>query len=256
VRLASARSRRFAWLRPRCARLAALTAPSANLVRQLSTAQVNGDDIQSAHRFTNLLTTRCDSAIVEFSSTVATRSPLHIARCEANESAASGHDSFSLSIHLLVDHSRDDTSADHALAPDVRCGPGYSGGSATRRSRMHSIRAARTSPIFSRESSSCHGHSPVSCRRARSRTQCCPTTAERVREPASTFKMGGRIMAERRGSRRPRRRREVRRVRTDAYSETGARLDDQLRGFVRLLARRAAREVFDAEIKRRSESLR
>ena len=67
VRLASARSRRSALLRPRYARLTALTAPSANLVRQLSTAQVNGDRIKSAHWFTNLLTTRIGSAIVKSS---------------------------------------------------------------------------------------------------------------------------------------------------------------------------------------------
>jgi hypothetical protein len=48
----------------------------------------------SCERHVNVLTTRADSAIVEFSSTVAARNPLHIARCEAHESAASGHDSF------------------------------------------------------------------------------------------------------------------------------------------------------------------
>jgi hypothetical protein len=42
----------------------------------------------------SLLTTGSDGGIVEFSSTVAARNPLHIARCEAHESAASGHDSF------------------------------------------------------------------------------------------------------------------------------------------------------------------
>ena len=126
---------------------------------------------------------------------------------------------------------------------------------ATRRSRTYSTRAARTSPIFSRESSRCHGHPPVSCRCARSRTQCCPTTAERVLERASTFKMGRRIMAVRRRSRRARRQREMRRVPTDANNQIGARADDQLRAFVRVLARQAAREVFEAEIKRGSESV-
>jgi len=47
VKLASARSRRSALLRPRCARLAALTATSANLMRQLSTAQANSARIDA-----------------------------------------------------------------------------------------------------------------------------------------------------------------------------------------------------------------
>jgi hypothetical protein len=40
------------------------------------------------------LTTRSDGGIVEFSSTVATRNPLHIDRCGAHESAVPEHDSF------------------------------------------------------------------------------------------------------------------------------------------------------------------
>ena len=67
--------------------------------------------------------------------------------------------------------------------------------------------------------------------------------------------MGGRIMAERRGLQRARRRRNMRPVRTDANKQIDARTDDYLRAFVRVLARQAAREVLDAEIKRRSESL-
>ena len=105
---------------------------------------------------------------------------------------------------------------------------------------------------FSRESSRCHGHAPVSCRCARSRTQCCPTTAERVRVPASTFNMGRRIMAERRRSRRARRRRDVRRARTDLNTQIDTQADDQLRAFVRVLARQAGREVFEAQLKRGS----
>ena len=54
VGLASARSRRFAWLRPRYARLPALTAPSANLVRHLSTAPGERRPHQAARRFMNL----------------------------------------------------------------------------------------------------------------------------------------------------------------------------------------------------------
>ena len=64
---------------------------------------------------TNYLTTFRDGAIVEFSSTAASRSPLRIDRCGAHEPAASGHGSFSFSTHFLVDQSRDDTSANHAI---------------------------------------------------------------------------------------------------------------------------------------------
>ena len=62
-------------------------------------------------------------------------------------------------------------------------------------------------------------------------------------------------MAERRRSRRARRRREVRHVRTDANNQIDARADDHLRAFVRVLARQAAREVFEAEMKRHSETI-
>ena len=67
--------------------------------------------------------------------------------------------------------------------------------------------------------------------------------------------MGGRIMAERRQSRRVRRRRDVRRVRADANNQIDARADDHLRAFVRVLARQAAREVFEADMKRDSETI-
>lgn len=62
-------------------------------------------------------------------------------------------------------------------------------------------------------------------------------------------------MAERRRARRARRRREVQRIRTDANNEIDARADDHLRVFVRVLARQAAREVFEAEMKRHSETI-
>ena len=62
-------------------------------------------------------------------------------------------------------------------------------------------------------------------------------------------------MAERRRSRRVRRRRNVRRVRADANNQIDARADDHLRAFVRVLARQAAREVFEAEMKRHSETI-
>ena len=61
-------------------------------------------------------------------------------------------------------------------------------------------------------------------------------------------------MAERRRSRRGRRR-EEQRIRTDANNQIDARTDDHLRAFVRVLARQAAREVFEAEMKRHSETV-
>ena len=77
VRFAVARSRRSAVLRPRMRAAGGLDRASrAPQVRNYRRPHVN------------LLTTRADSAIVEFSSTVATRTPLHIARCGARESAA------------------------------------------------------------------------------------------------------------------------------------------------------------------------
>lgn len=62
-------------------------------------------------------------------------------------------------------------------------------------------------------------------------------------------------MADRRRSRRARRRRDVQRVRTDVNKQIDARADDHLRAFVRVLARQAAREVFEAEMKRHSETI-
>ena len=70
-----------------------------------------------------LLTTHIGGAIVKSSSLVAHRSPLRIARCGAHESSATGHGSSLLSTHSLVAHSRDDTSANHAIAPDLPSDP-------------------------------------------------------------------------------------------------------------------------------------
>ena len=124
VRLASARSRRFALLRPRCARLAALTAPSANLERQLSTAQVNGDHIKSAHRFTNLLTKRIGSAIFKsFLAGCSSQPPPHRPVWSTRNRRPQVTVLSLLSTHSLVAHSRDHTSADHAIVSGLRCGP-------------------------------------------------------------------------------------------------------------------------------------
>ena len=83
VRFAFARSRRSALLRPRIRAAGGLDrAIREPLERNYRRPRVN------------LLTTRGNGAIVEFSSTVANRNPLHIARCGAHESAAPGHGSF------------------------------------------------------------------------------------------------------------------------------------------------------------------
>jgi hypothetical protein len=71
MKLTSARSRRSALLRPRCARLTALTAPSANLMRQLSTAHASSVLIDTHWirdtGFANLLTPRIGGVIVKAS---------------------------------------------------------------------------------------------------------------------------------------------------------------------------------------------
>ena len=189
-------------------------------------------------------------------SPVAHRNPLRVARREAHESPTTGHGSFSSLRHTpwlllrVTIRPRITQSRRTALWPKVK-----------REIRPLDSRAlaqheaARASRSLSRESSRCHGHPPVSCRCARSRTQCCPTTAERVRKPASTFNMGRRIMAERRRARRARRRWDAQRIRADANHQIDARADDHLRAFVRVLARQAAREVFEAEMKRHSQAV-
>src|SRR6267378_904471 len=81
-----------------------------------------------------------------------------------------------------------------------------------------------------------------------SRTQCrlfTATTNAANRE--STLKMGRRIMAERGRKRGKRARRLPRIVRHIATEPMEARGDDTLRAFVRVLARQAARELFESE---------
>ena len=95
VRLASAPSRRFALLRPRCRAANGLD----RAVRQPHAAIVDGPREQRPHRharrLANLLTTRIGGAIVKWSLPVAHRNPLRVARCGAHGSPASGHGSFS-----------------------------------------------------------------------------------------------------------------------------------------------------------------
>src|SRR5438445_12653719 len=93
-------------------------------------------------------------------------------------------------------------------------------------------------------------------RRVRSRTQCrsCIATANAANRE-STLKMGRRIMAERGRKRGKRARRLPRIVRHVATEPMNARGDDALRAFVRVLARQAARELFESEAPSRTELL-
>ena len=99
VRLASAPSRRFALLRPRCSAANGLD----RAVRQPHAAIVDGPREQRLHwrarrlanLCLNLLTTHFGSTIVKSSSAVAHRNPLRVARCGAHGSPAPGHDPIS-----------------------------------------------------------------------------------------------------------------------------------------------------------------
>jgi hypothetical protein len=70
----------------------------------------------------------------------------------------------------------------------------------------------------------------------------------------STLKMGRRIMAER-GRKRGKRARRLPRERRLATQPTETRGDDALRAFVRVLARQAARELFESEARSKTEVL-
>lgn len=72
---------------------------------------------------------------------------------------------------------------------------------------------------------------------------------------ASTLGMGRRIMAERRSRRRGRGRRWRARARAKDNGPNGNSADASLRVFVRALARQAARECFELELKQRSRTI-
>jgi hypothetical protein len=86
-----------------------------------------------------------------------------------------------------------------------------------------------------------------------SRTQCARSTASNA--TASALGTGRRIMAERRRSRAGRGRRYWARARTRNDSRSGNGADASLRAFVRALARQAARECFELELKQRSRTI-
>src|SRR3954468_20905339 len=92
--------------------------------------------------------------------------------------------------------------------------------------------------------------------RVRSRTQCRPCIATtNAANHESTLKMGRRIMAERGRKRGKRARRLPPIVRHVAMEPMDPRSDDALRAFVRVLARQAARELFDSEVRGKTEVL-
>jgi hypothetical protein len=138
-----------------CARLAALTARSANLWR----ATIDGLGV-------NLLTNARPRRYCEILFDGCGPQPLHIARCEGHESAASGHDSF-LSRFSPWPPTRATTR------PRSR----RSERTALRRRPKRQIRPDFRFDIVTLSR-------PLACQSSmhRSRTQCCPFTAERARE--------------------------------------------------------------------------
>ena len=163
--------------------------------------------------------------------------PPHRPMWSTFESAVSGHDSFlllkALQGCLFVRR--------HVRETDNRIGL-----------RFGARPGADPTVHHTSKSSRCHGGTPV-------RSRCVGRCAQRAHSlrttAASTLGMGRRIMAERR---RPRTRRGRRygvraRVKDGGRSDHGA--DVSLRAFVRALARQAARECFELELKRQPRSI-
>jgi hypothetical protein len=146
-------------------------------------------------------------------------------------------------------HPRGDTPADHAIDPGLHC--------ARRSQRQNpacatvctsSSRADRGGPV---ETITLPRH--VACQLSMRNGSALSAAHPHQNETVVDFNRGRRIMAERRRSRATReRRQQVSPVRADASAALDVRADDSLRAFVRALARQAARDVFDAEMKRRS----
>src|SRR5690349_12928059 len=87
--------------------------------------------------------------------------------------------------------------------------------------------------------------------RVRSRTLCRPFIAvTNAKNHESTFNMGRRIMTERGHRQRKRTRRIAPDSRRDLTAAVDGRTDEALRTLVRVLARQAAREVFESECRR------
>jgi hypothetical protein len=154
------------------------------------------------------------------------------------ESAVSGHGSFPtsqatswLSVRATFTSAKPMTESDCASVPG----------------------RAQIRPCNTSKSSRCHGHTPVRCRCVGSRTQCAHFQSGRT--TTSTLRMGTRIMADRRRSRTRRGRRYWGRPRANDGGSTENGADASLRAFVRALARQAARECFEVELKQRSRTI-
>ena len=203
-----ARSRRSALLlplRPRCARLTALTARSANLLE---------GNYRRPH--VNLLTTRADGAIVEFSSTAAARNPLHIARCGARRIGGLRSRFVSLSIHFLVADSRDDTSAKPTIGTDCASASGQSADPSDPTIDIVTLpRHVACQSSMHREP---HSVLPIHCR-----------TSTRTGIDVQTW--AGVSWPNRRRHRRERRRQHRPLVRTNANNQIDAQCDESLARF-------------------------
>ena len=151
MRFAIACSRRSALLRPRVRAAGGLDRP----IRE---------PLESNYRqpHVNLLTTRGDGGIFEFSSTVADGNPLHIARCGALESATPGHDSFlsrftSWSLTRATTRPRRKQSERTALRPQARA----TDPSTLQNRHRHAATARRLSVV---DASAPHSVLPIHCR--------------------------------------------------------------------------------------------
>ena len=144
------------------------------------------------------------------------------------------------SIHSLVGDTRGNMSADSSIR--WNCAP-------TTRQSARSVQLQNDIVTLPR---------PVACqssmRIGAALSAAHPLQNEHAK-PASTFNMGRRIMAERRRHRRERQPGPRPHARATANNQIDERCDETLRAFVRVLARQAARELFEAQLKRHSSEI-
>jgi hypothetical protein len=153
------------------------------------------------------------------------------------ESLVSGHDSFSSRFSPLVVCSCDVTSAEPTVEPDCASVSGQ----AQIRPAIH-IEIITLPRRYAGQMSMRQEPHPV--RRVRFEQRA-----------TSTLEIGRRIMAQRRRSRRGRGRRYWARSRANDGGRRGNGADESLRAFVRALARQAARECFELELKQRPRTI-
>jgi hypothetical protein len=153
------------------------------------------------------------------------------------ESLVSGHGSFpKFPTHFLVVCSCDLTSANPMIEPDCVSASGQ----------------VQIRPCNHVEVVTLPRRYAGQCRCARSCTQCARSQARTT--AASTLRMCRRIMAERRRPRTGCGRRHWTHARANDKGRGGASADASLRAFVRALARQAARECFELELKQQSRT--